>query len=255
MLLAMLTYAVDGPVAWLTLDRPERLNAMPNEFWAELQAAVERADADPAVRVAVFRGAGRCFSVGGDIDGFGELAGVAERRDYVIAAMRAFRAVENAATPTIAAVHGHALGGGCELTLVCDIVVADETAKFGMPETAVGLVPGLGVVRGSAHVNLHWMKYMLLTGESLGARDALQAGLVNEVTPAGEHIARAEVLARRIAEKAPLAVAVGKQILGRHSDEGYAHTVEAIALLQSTQDHAEGIAAFRERRPARFEGR
>lgn len=255
MLIAMLTYAVDGPVAWLTLDRPERLNAMPNEFWAELQQTVERADADPAVRVAIFCGTGRCFSVGGDIEGFGELAGIADRRAYVNAAMRAFRAVENAATPTIAAVHGHALGGGCELTLVCDIVVADETAKFGMPETAVGLIPGLGVVRGRAHVNLHWMKYMLLTGESLGAHDARLAGLVNEVTPEGEHVARAEVLARKIAEKAPTALAIGKQILGRDSDDGYAHTVEAVALLQGTQDHAEGIAAFGERRAPRFEGR
>ncbi len=228
---------------------------MPASFWQELREVMERADADPGVRAVVFHGAGRCFSVGGDIEGFGEIGDIADRRRYVDDAMRAFRAVENAATPTIAAVHGHALGGGCELTMVCDIVVADETATFGMPEAAVGLVPGLGIVRGRAHVNLHWMKYLVLTGESLNAQDARLAGLVNEVTPAGEHVDRAEQLARKIAQKAPVALAVGKQVLGRGSDDGYAHTVEAIALLQSTQDHAEGIAAFGERRAPRFEGR
>jgi enoyl-CoA hydratase/carnithine racemase len=255
MLIAMLTYSVDGPIAWATLDRPERLNAMPRELWQEIRDLMARADADPDVRVLVFRGEGRCFSVGGDIEGFGLIGDTADRRAYVDDAMRAFRAVENASTPTIAAVHGHALGGGCELTLSCDIVVADETASFGMPEAAVGLVPGLGVVRGHAHVNLHWMKYMVLTGESLSAHEALNAGLVNVVTAPGEHVARAEQLARKIAAKAPLAVAVGKKVLGRHSEEGFSHAIEAVALLQGTNDHAEGIAAFGERRAPRFEGR
>jgi enoyl-CoA hydratase/carnithine racemase len=255
MLPAMLTYTLDGPIAWATLDRPERLNAMLRSLWGEIIDAMARADADPDVRVLIFRGAGKAFSVGGDIEGFGEIDGIADRRAYLAEAMAAFRAVENADTPTIAAVHGYALGGGCELTLACDIVVADQTAKFGMPEAAVGLVPGLGVVRGHAHVNLHWMKYMVLTGESLSAADARLAGLVNEVVPLGEHTVRAAELAQKIAAKAPLALAVGKRILARDADEGFAHAIEAIALLQGTEDHAEGIAAFTDRRPAVFEGR
>src|SRR3989442_1341249 len=131
----MLTYEVRGPIAWLTLDRPEKLNAQPPAFWGELRETMARVAGDEAVRVAIFHGAGRCFSVGGDIEGFGGLGGTADRRAYVADAMAAFQAVENVPKPTIAAVHGYALGGGCELTMVCDIVVADETARFGTPET------------------------------------------------------------------------------------------------------------------------
>ena len=97
--------------------------------------------------------------------------------------------------------------------MVCDIVIADETAKFGTPEATVGLIPGPGVARGAAHVNLHWLKLMVLAGEILDAREAQLAGLVNRVTPAGEHLAAAEALAAKIADKAPLALAVGKQVL------------------------------------------
>jgi enoyl-CoA hydratase/carnithine racemase len=251
----VLTYSVDGAVAWAVLNRPDKLNAMARDFWPELHAVVERAAADPQVRVLAFRGEGRCFSVGGDIASFGELGDAADRRAYVGEALGAYRAVEALAKPTIAAVHGHALGGGCELTLVCDIVVADETARFGMPEAQVGLVPGLGVVRGLSHVNLHWMKYMVLTGELLSAQEALTAGLVNRVTAPGGHVAEAQRLGELMASRAPLALAVGKDILGRHADEGYAHAIAAVSYLQGTEDALEGIAAFRERRDPKFEGR
>jgi enoyl-CoA hydratase/carnithine racemase len=138
--------------------------------------------------------------------------------------------------------------------MVCDIVVADETARFGMPEAAVGLVPGLGVVRGRAHVNLHWMKYMVFTGERLDATTARQVGLVNVVTPEGGHLAEAERLAGLVAAKAPLALAAAKRILGRGSDDGYAHSTEMIAMLHGTADQAEGVRAFLEKRPPEFEG-
>jgi enoyl-CoA hydratase/carnithine racemase len=251
----MVTYSVRGPAATALLDRPGKLNAMRREFWGELEATLERAANDPEVRALVFTGAGRCFSVGGDIEGFSDLADAGDRRAYVHEALSALRAVEAFPKPTIAAVHGNALGGGCELTMVCDIVVADETARFGMPESAVGLVPGLGVVRGPAHLNLHWMKYLVLTGETISAHDARLAGLVNIVTAEGGHLAEAERLADVIASRAPLAQTVGKQILGRHADEGYAHGIDAVAFLQGTDDHHEGIAAFRARRDPRFEGR
>lgn len=252
---SMVSYAVEGSVAVATLDRADKLNAMPRSFWAELRAVIARAEEDPGVRALVFHGAGRCFSVGGDIEGFGELADPGDRRAYVGEALGAYQAVEHCTKPTIAAVHGHALGGGCELTLVCDIVVADTTARFGMPETAVGLVPGLGVVRGLAQLNLHWMKYLVLTGESLSADDARLAGLVNVVVAEGQHLPEARRLAGLIADRGPLASSVGKEVLGRHADEGYAHGIDAVAFLQGTADHAEGIAAFSERRRPRFEGR
>src|SRR3954468_15271547 len=178
----MLAYRTEGPVAWATLDRPDKLNAMSREFWAELRDVLQRAETDDAVRVLVFHGAGRCFSVGGDIEGFGELGGPADRRAYLQEAIGALTAVEAFAKPTIAAVHGHALGGGCEVTMVCDIVVAVEPARFGPPESTVGLVPGLDLARGGAQANLHWMKFLVLTGEVIDAQEARLAGLVNRVT-------------------------------------------------------------------------
>jgi enoyl-CoA hydratase len=248
----MLRRETRGATAWLTLDRADKLNAMPRGFWAELREAMRELETDQDVRVVVVHGAGRCFSVGGDIEDFGNVGGVADRRAYMREALGALRAVEQLPKPVIAAVHGHALGGGCELTMVCDIVVADESARFGTPESAVGLVPGLGVVRGLSQVNLHWMKYLVMTGLPITAQDALTAGLVNRVVPAGEHLAEAERLADTIGSRSPLALAVGKAILGRGSWEGYEYAVEALALLQSADDFTEGIAAFAERREPLF---
>ncbi|HEY4099226.1 MAG TPA: enoyl-CoA hydratase/isomerase family protein [Baekduia sp.] len=251
----MLSYRSDGAVAYATLDRPEKLNAMTREFWAELRAVVARAEADDDVRVLIFHGAGRCFSVGGDIAAFGDLGDAADKRAYLGEAFEALRAVEALSKPTIAAVHGHAVGGGCELTMVCDVVVADETARFGTPETSVGLVPGPGVARGSAHLNLHWLKFMVLTGETLDAREAQLAGLVNRVVAPGEHLATAEALAATMATRAPLAQAVGKALLNARFPDAWPAARDAVAYLQGTDDFDEGIAAFTQRRDPRFEGR
>jgi enoyl-CoA hydratase/carnithine racemase len=249
----MLKTEIRGSVAWLTLDRPDKLNAMPRSFYNELRATARELEADAAVKVVVIHGAGKCFSVGGDIDDFGNIPeGVAARRAYMREALEGFRAWDELPKPVIAAVHGHALGGGCELTMVCDIVVADETARFGTPEAGVGLVPGPGMVRGLAHVNLHWMKYMVLTGLPLSAEEARLAGLVNTVVPAGEHLAEAGRLAGIVASRSPLATSVGKGILGKGAWETQQQVAESIALLQVGEDFAEGIAAFKERRPPEF---
>jgi enoyl-CoA hydratase/carnithine racemase len=167
-------------------------------------------------------------------------------------AQGAYRAVERLSKPTIAAVHGHAAGGGCELTMVCDIVVADETAHFSTPEASVGLIPGIGIVRGGAQINRHWLKYMVMTGLPLSAEEALRAGLCNRVVAAGEHLTEAERLASIVASRSPLALAVGKSVLDRGTDEGDAHAAEAVVLLQGAEDFAEGLAAFADKRPPQF---
>lgn len=248
----MVGLRIDAPLAWITLDRPEKLNALTREAWAELRDALARVDADPAVRAVVLHGAGRCFSVGGDIEGFAAIGGAGDRRAYMLDAMAAFEAIERCEKPVIAAVHGLALGGGCELSIVSDVVIADETARFGTPEASVGLVPGPGIARGLAQVNLHWMKLMVLGGEVLDAQEARLAGLVQRVVPAGQHVAAAQALGERMARNAPLALAAGKQYLNALAPQGMAHAITTVSWLQGTADHAEGIAAFAEKREPRF---
>jgi enoyl-CoA hydratase len=239
-------------VAWITLDRPEKRNAMTLRFWAELRSALDEVEQNPHVRVAVFHGAGAGLSSGGDIEGFAELEGPTARAAYVREAVGALLAVERMPKPTIAAVHGHALGGGCELTLVCDLVVADETARFGTPEASVGLAPGLGILRGRSHVNLHWLKYMIFTGASLDAETARLAGLVQAVVPEGEHLATAERWAAEIAKRSPSALAAAKRFLVADLFDRFDEGVALVAELQGGADHAEGLAAFAESRTPSF---
>lgn len=250
----MLRYRVADRVAWVSLDRPDKLNAMPTSFWAELVEVLDRAEADNDVRVLVFRGEGRCFSVGGDIGTFAGMDTVRARREFSTECLEALRRVERLAKPTIAAVHGFAFGGGCELTMVCDLVVADATAVFATPEAGVGLFPALAVVRGRAHTSTHMLKYLAFTGERLDAEQARTAGLVNIVTGEGGHVAEAERLATLMVEKAPLALAMAKRVIDRGSEDGYAHSIDAISLAHGSADQAEGVSAFVDRRRPTFEG-
>lgn len=250
----MLRYQVERGVAWVVLNRPDKLNAMAKSFWAELVEVLDRAEADDEVRALIFRGEGRCFSVGGDIESFGGMGTVRARREFSAECLDALRHVERFTKPTIAAVHGYAFGGGCELTMVCDLVVTDATAVFATPEVGVGLFPGLAVVRGRAHTSTHWLKYLAFTGERLDAEGARMAGLVNVVTEEGGHVAEAGRLDSLIAEKAPLALAMAKRVIDRGSEDGYAHSIDAIAMLHGSSDQAEGVSAFFDRRRPQFEG-
>ena len=252
-----LTLTDHGPVALITIDRPEKLNAMGARFWPELRGVLADLADDANTRVVVITGAGpKAFSAGGDIAGFADLDGVADRRAFQVECMRAFAAVEESPLPVIAAVNGYAFGGGCELALACDMVLASDRAVFGMPESSIGLVPGFGVLRGPSVLGRQWTKWMVLAGERLDAEQALRLGLAQKVVPAAELVGTALALGHRIAERAPMAVRVGKELINRGVDRGESsYATEAVTMLQGTVDTAEGIRAFVEKRPPRFRGR
>ena len=246
-----------GPVALLRISRPAKANAMTAAFWPQLRALLDALAARDTVRAVVITGSGdRAFSAGGDIVAFAGLDSSTARRRFVDDCLRTFAAVEECRLPVIAAVNGLALGGGCELALACDIVLAAEHASFGMPESAVGLVPGFGVLRAPAVLGRHTAKLMVLAGDRISAQRAYELGMVQQVLPAGGLIPAALALGERIAARAPLAVEVGKRIVNRGVDRGEAgYGVEAVTMLYGTRDAQEGIAAFTQRREPRFEGR
>ncbi|MBP2367808.1 enoyl-CoA hydratase/isomerase family protein [Pseudonocardia parietis] len=244
-------------VAVLTIDDPARLNAMGRAFWPELRAALTALETDGRTRAVIITGAGtKAFSAGGDIASFAELTDVTAKRAFQQDCMRSFAAVEESPLPVIAAVNGYAMGGGCELALACDVVVASDTAVFGMPESAVGLVPGFGVLRAPSVIGRHWTKLLMFSGERVDAATAMQIGLVQKVVPAAELMDTAHRMAGRIAGMAPLALATGKNLVNRGVDRGeWDHSTAALTTLHGTADAAEGIAAFVGKRAPRFEGR
>lgn len=241
----------DG-VAVVTMDRPERLNAMGPVFFRELRAVMEGLDTTAGVRAAVLTGAGRAFSAGGDIDSFAALDRDTEAvRAHLRVVYDGFHAVERAQTPVIGAVNGLAYGGGTELALACDVVVAAESAAFAFKEPTVGLTPGYGVIRGPEVMGRHWTRYLALTGDAVDAATAERAGLVQFVVPDAELMTTARAIAGRIAANPPLAVRVGKQFVNRDTGSAMRESVEATALLFTTDDHRAAVAAFLERREAR----
>ena len=249
-----LTLVPHGEVTILRIDRPEKLNALTAAFWTDLQTVLTQLENDRRTRVIVLTGAGdKAFCAGGDIAGFAQLETLAQKHAFQAVAMQGFAALENCSLPVIAAVNGLALGGGCELTLACDIVIASERAQFGMPESALGLVPGYGVLRAPDVIGRQMTKLMVMAGERLTAQQALAAGLVQKVVEHAALLETAIALAERIAANSPLAHSVGKRLINRTIDRsGFDYSVEALTVLQSADDAREGISAFLEKRKARF---
>lgn len=235
-------------VVLLTMSRPEKLNAMDQAWFRELHDLMGELgeDGSGAVRAVVLTGSGRSFSAGGDIDMFDGLAGDVRRtRSHLRLVYEAFHSVERCAVPVIAAVNGLAYGGGTELALACDVVLAGCSARFAFKEPAVGLMPGFGVVRGPEVLGRHWTRYLALTGREIDACRAAGAGLVQEVHQDEALLTEALALASDIAAHPQLAVQCAKAFVNRDTSGGFAESVEATALLFGTDEHREAVDGFR----------
>jgi enoyl-CoA hydratase len=237
----------DG-TALVTIDRPDKLNAMNHAFFRELPQVMATLDEDPDVKVCVLTGAGKAFSAGGDIEDFHRLRGIADYRHQVKLALEGFLAVERSETVAIAAVNGLAFGGGTEITLACDVAFASQSARFSFKEITLGLMPGYGLVRGPEVMGRAWTHWMALSGDEVDADRALQIGLVQHVSAPGRVVDDALALAARMAAHPPMALRMAKRFVNRNAAAAIPESIEATAFLQSDPDTRARVKAFVERR-------
>jgi enoyl-CoA hydratase/carnithine racemase len=231
----------DG-TALVTMNRPEKLNAMNHAFFGELPEVMRMLDEDDGVRAAVLTGAGKAFSAGGDIADFHALRGMQDYRRQVKMALEGFLSIERAETPVIAAVNGLAFGGGTEITLACDVAMAAPGARFAFKEITLGLMPGYGLVRGPEVIGRAWTHWLTLSGDEISAAQALNIGLVQHVS--ADVVEEALALAARIAAHPPLGLRVAKRFINRAAPSFIAESIEATAFLQADPDTRARVAAF-----------
>lgn len=255
-------YERRGHVALITIDRPEAMNAIDRAHNAELDAAWRRMNQDPEVRVGVLTGAGeRAFCAGADLKDL-----IPSHRDAVRDGSRAPWAMggmtfePHFGKPLICAVNGHALAGGMELALACDIRICSPNATFGLAETKWAIIPGAGgTVRLPLAVPLGWAMEIILTGEPVDAETALRIGLVNRIVPAAELVASAMQLAETIASRGPLAVQAARRAILQGLSQGLAGGLlnerDIFFDVMRTEDAVEGATSFAEKRPPRYVGR
>ncbi len=250
----------DDNVVTLTLNRPDKLNSLTEELLRELLDALEALEGDAGARAAVLTGAGdKAFAAGADIAAMSEMT-AAQAKRFAELGHRIGSTMEQARIPFIAAVHGFALGGGCELALCCDFIYASDKARLGQPEINLGVIPGFGgTQRLARRVGVGRARELCMTGEAIGAVEALRIGLVNAVVPHAELLPKTREVAKKIASKGPLAVAAVKRAILRGEDVPLpvANELEATAFasLFGSHDQREGMRAFLEKRSAKFEGR
>jgi enoyl-CoA hydratase/carnithine racemase len=249
---------ISDSIATLTIDRPEVKNALDLATVEAMRASLQTLMANAEVAVLVITGAGdAAFVSGADINDIR-----ARGRDEGLAAINSslFAEIERFPRPTIAAINGYALGGGCELALACDIRIAAETAKFGQPELGLGIIPGAGATQRLPRIiGMGRAKHLILTGEIIDARQALEIGLVSAVTPPGQLQVRARELAKKVLRQGPLAARLAKMALNASArvdmDSGLLIETLAQAICYASEDKLEGTAAFLEKRKARFTGK
>jgi enoyl-CoA hydratase len=247
----------EGYVATITLNRPEVLNALNLQLMEELVAALDALEADDNVRCVVLSGSERAFAAGADIK---EMAGAGAIDMLVRDQFARWDRIRRFKKPLIAAVSGFALGGGNELAMLCDMIVASETAQFGQPEINIGVMPGAGgTQRLTRAVGKALAMEVVLAGRLLTAREALHHGLVNKVVPVEVYLEEALRLARTVAEKGPIAAQLAKESVLKAFDaplqEGLLHERKNFYMLFATEDQKEGMSAFIDKRKPDFKGK
>lgn len=249
-------FEMAGPLGVLTFNRPEKLNALNPEMFAEVRDVLNRVAADPQVRVLVLTGQGRAFIAGADIRVFLDLDPLSARRFAEEAHEVAFQ-IEAMDIPVIAAVNGFALGGGCEMAMACDIIYASEEARFGQPEINLGIAPGFGASQRLPRlVGKGVAKELILTGRIIDAAEARAIGLAAQVFPAPTFMEEVRKIAMNLADKGRVALRAAKQSVDQGFDmdlrKGCALEIANFALCFASPDAKEGAAAFLEKRPPRF---
>jgi enoyl-CoA hydratase len=261
MKLETVLYDAQDGLARIRLNRPHRLNAMVPQLMRDLHRAFVAAAEDPEVRVVILSGEGRAFCAGDDLKESAQApTDVGHVRQFVDEIQQVTVDMKSMPKPIIGAIHGYAVGGGCELALDCDLVVAAEDAKFGFVETGVGLFSTGGVTHFLPRaVGLARAKELIMLGELFDGREALRLGLVNRAVPRDQVMSVAEALARKIMEKAPIPISMTKIALelGVQSDLATAMALETASTVTCflTEDAREGARAFVEKRPPRYRGR
>jgi enoyl-CoA hydratase/carnithine racemase len=258
--LANVLYEKKNGIAYVTVNRPKVLNALNTPTWKDLQTAFADARDDATVRGVILTGAGnKAFIAGADIGELAQATGF-EAEQSSRFGQEVLDLIENLGKPVVAAVNGFALGGGCETAMACTVRLAVETARFGQPEVTLGLVPGGGgTQRLPRLVGKGRALQLILSGEMIGAQEAYRVGLVNEIVPAADLVARAEAILNRIAANAPIAVKLALEAVnkGMETSQGEGLLLEAsyFGLCAATEDKREGTSAFLEKRPPQFHGR
>jgi enoyl-CoA hydratase len=247
----------EGPIGIATLNRPDVLNALSVEMIQRLVEALEGFDADPDIRVMVITGSERVFAAGADI---GDMADATVVDMYEKNFLAQWMRIKQIRKPIIAAVSGFVLGGACELAMMCDMIVASETAQFGQPEINIGVIPGAGgTQRLTRAIGKFRAMEVILGGRKLSAREAFEAGLVTRVVTKEQFLAEALRLAHAIAERPPFAVKLAKEAILKADDlsltEGLEYERRLFYALFATEDQKEGMRAFMEKRRPTFRGR
>jgi enoyl-CoA hydratase len=248
---------IAAPIAVVTLNRPKVLNALSPELIRELTTALGELDADETVRAVVLTGGPKVFAAGADIGDMADRGPVEQLRRDQTGRWAAFAAFSK---PLIAAVNGYALGGGCEVALMCDLIVAGDSARLGQPEINLGIIPGAGgTQRWPRTVGKYAAMEVMLTGAPVTAERAYELGIVNKVVPSEMTIEVAKRMARQLSEKPPLALRMAKEAVLKAFEaplsEGLASERKSFYFLFASEDQKEGMHAFLEKRKGVFKGR